>query len=99
MRHRANFYHQSLIKHLQIDLLFFNMPLSNFHLSIKIYHHCQEVLVHTFNPSTWEVEAGGSLNSMQSWSTEKVQGQATEKSSLKKTRIEKSIIYHVFICI
>jgi hypothetical protein len=28
------------------------------------------VVVHTFNPSTWEAEAGGSLRSRPAWSTE-----------------------------
>ena len=32
------------------------------------------MVVHSFNPSTWEVEAGGSLSgSRQAWSTEQVQ--------------------------
>ena len=28
------------------------------------------VVVHTFNPSTWEAEADGALSSMPAWSTE-----------------------------
>jgi hypothetical protein len=28
------------------------------------------VVVHTFNPSTWEAEAGGFLSSRPAWSTE-----------------------------
>jgi hypothetical protein len=28
------------------------------------------VVAHTFNPSTWEAEAGGSLSSKPAWSTE-----------------------------
>jgi hypothetical protein len=31
---------------------------------------CQAVLVHAFNPSTWEAEAGGFLSSRPAWSTE-----------------------------
>jgi hypothetical protein len=31
---------------------------------------CWEVVVHTFNPSTWEAEAGGFLSLMPAWSTE-----------------------------
>ena len=31
---------------------------------------CQAVVAHTFNPSTWEVEAGGFLRSRPAWSTE-----------------------------
>jgi major histocompatibility complex class I len=27
------------------------------------------VVVHSFNPSTWEAEAGGSLSSRPAWST------------------------------
>jgi hypothetical protein len=30
----------------------------------------QVVVAHTFNPSTWEVKAGGFLSSRPSWSTE-----------------------------
>jgi major histocompatibility complex class I len=29
----------------------------------------QAVVVHTFNPSTWEAEAGGFLSSRLAWST------------------------------
>ena len=32
------------------------------------------VVVHTFNPSTWEPEAGGSLSLRPTWSTERVLG-------------------------
>jgi major histocompatibility complex class I len=30
------------------------------------------VVAHAFNPSTWEAEAGGFLNSRPAWSTESV---------------------------
>jgi hypothetical protein len=33
------------------------------------------VVMHTFNPSTWEAEAGGSLSSRPAWSTKWVPGQ------------------------
>ena len=33
------------------------------------------MVVHAFNPSTWEVEAGGFLSSKPAWSTELVPGQ------------------------
>jgi hypothetical protein len=33
------------------------------------------VVVHTFNLSTWEAEAGGFLSSRPAWSTEQVPGQ------------------------
>jgi hypothetical protein len=33
------------------------------------------VVAHTFNPSTWEAEAGGFLSSRPAWSTEWVPGQ------------------------
>jgi hypothetical protein len=33
------------------------------------------VMVHAFNLSTWEVEAGGFLSSRPAWSTERVPGQ------------------------
>jgi hypothetical protein len=32
------------------------------------------VVTHAFDPSTWEAEAGGSLNSRPAWSTELVPG-------------------------
>jgi hypothetical protein len=35
----------------------------------------QAVVAHTFNPSTWEAEAGGILSLRPAWSTEWVQGQ------------------------
>ena len=33
------------------------------------------MVAHTFNPSTWEAEAGGLLSSRTAWSTELVPGQ------------------------
>ena len=33
------------------------------------------VVAHTYNPSTWEAEAGGLLSSRTAWSTELVPGQ------------------------
>jgi hypothetical protein len=33
------------------------------------------VVAHTFNPSTWEAEAGGFLSSRPAWSTKRVPGQ------------------------
>jgi hypothetical protein len=33
------------------------------------------VVMHTFNPSTWEAEADGFLNSRPAWTTERVPGQ------------------------
>jgi hypothetical protein len=46
------------------------------------------VVVHAFNPSTWEAEAGGFLSSRAAWSTERVPGQPElyrETLSQKKT--------------
>jgi hypothetical protein len=34
-----------------------------------------DVVAHSFNPSTWEAEAGGSLSSKPAWSTKRVPGQ------------------------
>jgi major histocompatibility complex class I len=34
------------------------------------------VMVHAFNPSTWEAEAGGFLSSRPAWSTKSVSGQS-----------------------
>jgi hypothetical protein len=39
---------------------------------IKIIQSCQALVVHTFNPSTWEAEAGGFLSSRPAWSTKLV---------------------------
>jgi MHC class I antigen len=37
---------------------------------MKAKHQCsQAVVVHAFNPSTWEAEAGGFLSSRPAWST------------------------------
>jgi hypothetical protein len=48
----------------------------NTHLhKIKINLKSQAVVVHTFNPSTWEVEAGGFLSSRPAWSSKWVPGQ------------------------
>jgi hypothetical protein len=33
------------------------------------------VVAHTFNSGTWEAEAGGSLSSRPTWSTEQILGQ------------------------
>jgi hypothetical protein len=37
---------------------------------VTIKKMSQAVMVHTFSPSTWEAEAGGSLSSRPAWSTE-----------------------------
>ena len=41
----------------------------------KEYKSQLGVVAHAFNPSTWEAEAGGFLNSRPAWSTEWVPGQ------------------------
>jgi hypothetical protein len=50
----------------------------------------QEVLVHTFNPSTWEAEAGRSLSLRPAWSVEPASSRtakATHRESLpQKTK-------------
>jgi hypothetical protein len=43
-------------------------------LEVKLYPIFKDaagpgVVMHTFNPSTWEAEAGGSLSSRPAWST------------------------------
>ena len=43
------------------------------------------MVVHTFNPSTWEAEADRFLSLSLAWSTEDIQGY-TEKLCLKKTK-------------
>jgi hypothetical protein len=44
-------------------------------VEIKNLHESWTVVAHTFNPSTWEAEAGRSLRSSPAWSTEWVLGQ------------------------
>jgi hypothetical protein len=46
-------------------------------LNIFVKNHVLEpgVVAHTFNPNTWEAEAGGFLSSRPAWSTEWVPGQ------------------------
>jgi hypothetical protein len=39
-------------------------------LILKISKKWPGVVVHAFNPSTWEAEAGGFLSSRPAWSTE-----------------------------
>jgi hypothetical protein len=56
------------------------------------------MVAHTFNPSTWEAEAGGFLSSRPAWSTELVPGQpgihrktlSQKKKKKKKKRKKKS---------
>jgi hypothetical protein len=45
------------------------------HNKDKNKSNSQAVVVHAFNPSIWEAEAGGSLSSRPAWSTEWVPGQ------------------------
>ena len=54
--------------------------------NVKSTFCSQVVVVHTFNPSTWEVEAGRSLCLRPAWSTERVSGlcNCTEKLCLEK---------------
>jgi hypothetical protein len=56
------------------------------------------VVAHTFNPSTWEAQAGGFLSSRPAWSTKWIPGSQgyTEKPCLKKQNKNnnKKIILH-----
>jgi hypothetical protein len=49
------------------------------------------VMVHTFNPSTWEAEAGGSLSSRPAWSTEWAPGQPGLHRETLSQKIQKNI--------
>jgi hypothetical protein len=63
-----------------------------FQLSFKNSCGCQAVIVHTFNPSTWEAEVGRFLSSRPPWSTECVPGQPglhRETLSRKTTKKKK----------
>jgi hypothetical protein len=45
---------------------------------------CASVVVHAFNPSTWEAEAGRFLSSRPAWSTEKKNTKKKTKTKNKK---------------
>jgi hypothetical protein len=47
------------------------------------------VVVHAFNPSTREAEAGGFLSSRSAWSTKFQDSQATQRNPVSKTKKEK----------
>jgi hypothetical protein len=61
---------------------------------LKIGNRSRAVVAHTFNPSTWEAEAGGFLSSRPAWSTEWVPGQpGLHRETLsppKKTKTKQS---------
>ena len=46
------------------------------------------VVVHAFNPSTWETKAGGFLSSRPVWSTELVPGQPKLKKKKDGTLVQ-----------
>jgi hypothetical protein len=49
------------------------------------------VVVHAFNPSTWEAEAGKFLSSRPAWSTESTRtARATEKPYLEKQKTKQN---------
>jgi hypothetical protein len=52
----------------------------------KKERNSQAVVAHTFNPSTWEAEAGRFLSSRPAWATSEFQGSQsyTEKPCLEK---------------
>jgi hypothetical protein len=61
-------------------------------------------VVNTFNPSTWEAEAGGFLSSRPAWSTEWVPGQPglyreTLSQKTKKLIIIIIIIIIIYVCV
>lgn len=50
---------------------------------------CWAVVVHSFNLSTWEAEAGGTLSSRLGWSTEQQDSQGYKEKSCPKSQREK----------
>jgi hypothetical protein len=46
--------------------------------------------VYTFNPSTWEAEAGKSLSLSLAWSTEGVSARTTQETLLQKQKQNKA---------
>jgi hypothetical protein len=65
------------------------------HGILKIYFYGWAVVVHAFNPSTWEAEAGRFLSSRPAWSTKGVPGQpGLHRETLsRKTEKEKRFIF------
>jgi hypothetical protein len=55
-------------------------------LSFKTEERDQGVVVHAFNPSTWEAEVGKFLSSRPTWSTEWVPGQPGLTWKTKQTK-------------
>ena len=53
--------------------------------------------MHTFNPSTWEAEAGGSLSSRPAWSTELVLRQlVTQRNLVLKNKTKQNVIIFIW---
>jgi hypothetical protein len=55
------------------------------------FYDQQEVVAHTFNPSTWEAEAGRFLSSRPAWFTQQVPGQPNlHRETLSENRQTKN---------
>lgn len=65
---------------------------------------CQAVVVHFFNPTSWEAEAGGSLSSRPAWFIECVDRHREDNSYTEKTLCQctppffKAVISHFWVC-
>jgi hypothetical protein len=56
------------------------------------------MVAHTFNPSTWEAEAGRSLSSRPAWSTKWVPGQpGLHRETLSRKTKKKKKLYYLAI--
>jgi hypothetical protein len=60
MLHRANYYYILIVSNIKIHL----------YITGWIKEKSRAVVAYTFNPSTWEAEAGRFLSSRPAWSTE-----------------------------
>jgi hypothetical protein len=67
--------------------------MTKFQKSLKNFKNLWAVVAHTFNPSTWEAEAGRFLSSRPAWSIERIPGQPglyretlSRKKQNKKTK-------------
>jgi hypothetical protein len=58
------------LEHMGTEKNFMNRTLISYALRSRIDKWRQVVVVYTFNPSTWEAEAGGFLSLRPAWSTE-----------------------------
>ena len=67
-------------------------------LTVKRSQRSQVVVVHTFNPSTWEAEADGFLSSRSAWSTRVSSrtARAVQRNPVFKKQKKCSLQQHIY---